>query len=136
MGSSTEKLQQLRPVTFKLKTDRQAPVQYGLIAEEVDKVYPELVIHNAEGQIDGVRYDELAPMLLNQVQLQQKEIAELKAGGVAQSTQIADQAQQLQQMRQQLTEMRALKQNLADLVARGDAGPRSQPASLQRQAGL
>jgi hypothetical protein len=68
MSGSTEKLQQLRPVTFHLKTDPRGPVQYGLIAEEVARVYPELVIRNDAGRIEGVRYDELAPMLLNELQ--------------------------------------------------------------------
>jgi Chaperone of endosialidase len=73
MGSNTDKLQLLRPVTFHLKTEPNGAVQYGLIAEEVNKVYPELVIHDEAGAIQGVRYDELAPMLLNEVQrLQQK----------------------------------------------------------------
>jgi hypothetical protein len=49
-----------------------------LIAEEVAKVYPELVIRGANGRIDGVRYDELAPMLLNEVQQQAAEIHDLK----------------------------------------------------------
>ena len=47
----------------------------GVIAEEVAKVYPELVVRNETGRIDGVRYDELAPMLLNQMQEQQKVLA-------------------------------------------------------------
>ena len=68
MSGSTEKLQHLRPVTFHLKTDPRGPVQYGLIAEEVARVYPELVIRNEAGRIEGVRYDELAPMLLNELQ--------------------------------------------------------------------
>jgi hypothetical protein len=59
-------------VTFKLKSDATGTRQYGLIAEEVAKVYPELVIRDAQGRIDGVRYDELAPMLLNEVQRQQE----------------------------------------------------------------
>ena len=49
-------------------------MQYGLIAEEVAKVYPELVIRDAAGTIQGVRYDELAPMLLNEVQKQHQEM--------------------------------------------------------------
>ncbi len=68
LGSATERLAQLRPVRFHIKTDPNGAIQYGLIAEEVDKVYPELVIHDQNGRIDGVRYDELAPMLLDQVQ--------------------------------------------------------------------
>jgi hypothetical protein len=43
MGVNTEKLQQLRPVTFHLKTEPQGDVQYGMIAEEVALIYPELV---------------------------------------------------------------------------------------------
>jgi hypothetical protein len=78
MGAITAKLGQLRPVTFKLKTDAEGPVQYGLIAEEVDKVYPELVIRDNESKIQGVRYDELAPMLLNEVQQQAAKIASLE----------------------------------------------------------
>ena len=78
MGSNSEKLTQLRPVTFHLKTDPKGALQYGLIAEEVAKVYPELVIRNESGRIDGVRYDELAPMLLNEVQQQAAEIRDLK----------------------------------------------------------
>jgi hypothetical protein len=78
IGASTERLQQLRPVSFHLKTDPKGAVQYGLIAEEVDTVYPELVIRDDKGQIQGVRYEELAPMLLNEVQRQAAEIRELK----------------------------------------------------------
>jgi hypothetical protein len=71
MGAKTERLQQLRPVTFHYKADLPGTVRYGLIAEEVAKVYPELVVRDDQGRIDGVRYDELAPMLLNEVQKQQ-----------------------------------------------------------------
>jgi hypothetical protein len=72
MGASTEKLQALRPVSFHLKADPNGTVQYGLIAEEVDKVYPELVIRDAAGRIQGVRYEELGAMLLNEVQKQRR----------------------------------------------------------------
>ncbi len=78
MGSNTAKIDELRPVTFRLKTDPHGPIQYGLIAEEVAKVYPELVTHDAQGKIDGVRYEELAPILLNEVQKQAAEIRDLK----------------------------------------------------------
>ena len=70
MGASSGKLDQLRPVTFHLKNDPQGALQFGLIAEEVDRVYPDLVIRDETGAIQGVRYDELAPMLLNEIQLQ------------------------------------------------------------------
>jgi hypothetical protein len=78
MGSSSDKLAQLRPVTFHLKSEPQGALQYGLIAEEVDKVYPDLVIRNEAGQIEGVRYDELAPILLKEVQQQHQALADLQ----------------------------------------------------------
>jgi hypothetical protein len=100
MGSNTAKLKQLRPVTFHLKTDPKGAVQYGLIAEEVAKVYPELVIRGERGRIDGVRYDELAPMLLNEVQQQR-----------AQTTEKIDaQAAEIRDLKQQVTELKALNQ--------------------------
>jgi hypothetical protein len=78
MGASTGKLEELRPVTFQYKSDPHGARQYGLIAEEVAKVYPELVVRDAQGQIISVRYDELAPMLLNESQKQAAEIRDLK----------------------------------------------------------
>jgi hypothetical protein len=50
-----------------------------LVAEEVAKMYPELVIHGADCRIDGMRYDELTPMLLNAVQQQQARLYDLQA---------------------------------------------------------
>jgi hypothetical protein len=78
MGSRTEKLSQLRPVSCHLKNDPKGDVQYGLIAEEVAKVYPELVIRDSTGRIEGVRYDELAPMLLNEVQQQATQLSDMR----------------------------------------------------------
>ena len=75
MGSNIANLQQLRPVTFQLKSDPQGNLQYGLVAEEVAIVYPELVIRGESGTVDGVRYDELTPFLLNEVVQQQLRVA-------------------------------------------------------------
>jgi trimeric autotransporter adhesin len=87
MAEASERLLQLRPVKFRYKkadASGAKPIQYGLIAEEVAKVYPELVVRDATtGRIDGVRYDELAPMLLNEMKVQKQqftaEIQELRA---------------------------------------------------------
>ena len=63
----------MRAVTPDLKP--KGALQYGLIAEEVAKVYPELVVRDEKGRIDGVRYDELAPMLLNEAQNRRRKSA-------------------------------------------------------------
>jgi hypothetical protein len=79
MRDSSQGLYHLRPVTFRYKQDAQGQRQYGLIAEEVAKVYPELVVRGAKGEVESVQYHELIPMLLNEVQRQQQELAELRA---------------------------------------------------------
>jgi hypothetical protein len=77
MASRSEGLLKLRPVTFSYKDDTAAAPHYGLIAEEVARVYPELVTHTASGEVQTVKYHELIPMLLNELQRQQRELAEL-----------------------------------------------------------
>jgi len=113
MGSDTAKLVQLRPVSFKLKSDATGTRQYGLIAEEVAKVYPELVIRDQTGRIDGVRYDELAPMLLNEVQQEQQKIA-AQAAQIRDLTtrvaQLSDVQQQMAEMRSALTKLQAARE--------------------------
>jgi hypothetical protein len=99
MGASSEKLGRLRPVTFRLKSDPGGPLQYGLIAEEVDKIYPELVVRDRFGEIQGLRYDELAPMLVNEIQQLERTVA-------AQSALIETQNRQFRSMRKQLDELR------------------------------
>ena len=79
MGARSRGLLKLRPVTFRYKQDPQRERQYGLIVEEVVKVYPELVTRGAKGEIEAVRYQELIPMLLNELQHQQQELGELRA---------------------------------------------------------
>lgn len=70
MGDASDKLMKLRPVTFVYKADQTGTRQYGLIAEEVETVYPELVVHNADGKVESVAYQILPTMLLNEVQKQ------------------------------------------------------------------
>lgn len=107
MGSHTAKLQALRPVKFHLKTDPHGAVQYGLIAEEVAKVYPELVIRDKTGRIDGVRYDELAPMLLNEMQEQQKVVAAQSAKIAAEDQRAAAQDTKIARLQEQLAGIQA-----------------------------
>jgi hypothetical protein len=77
MGDSSGKLFQLRPVTFLYKPeydDGSHTLQYGLIAEEVAKIYPEMVGFDKDGQPSSVKYQALAPMLLNEVQKQSAQL--------------------------------------------------------------
>src|SRR5262249_19562907 len=65
-------------------------LQYGLIAEEVAKVIPELVVYGKDGQPDTVRYHFLPPLLLSEVQRLQSEVTELRQLLAAQSAQLTE----------------------------------------------
>jgi hypothetical protein len=112
MPEASAKLRQLRPVTFHYKTDRNGVLQYGLIAEEVDKVYPELVLRDESGKIQGVRYEELAPLLLREVQQQQGNIAAQEERLAAQDAKIQAQGQQLAELKQMNQTMQAAIEKL------------------------
>src|SRR5262249_3505279 len=73
MGSRSEKVLELRPVTFAYKNDARKVTHYGLVAEEVAAIYPNLVTHTAAGEVQTVKYQELIPMLLNELQRQRQE---------------------------------------------------------------
>jgi hypothetical protein len=70
MADTSRRLLQLRPVTFRYKRaygDGSRPIQYGLIAEEVAEVFPELAVRNAEGAVETVHYETLSVLLLNEL---------------------------------------------------------------------
>jgi hypothetical protein len=66
MEKSSEAILSLRPVTFHYKTDTKDIPQFGLIAEEVVKVNPALVLPDKDGRPYTVRYDAVNAMLLNE----------------------------------------------------------------------
>ena len=107
MGGASGVLMKLRPVTFHYKTDRNPKgrtLQYGLVAEEVAEVAPGLVAHSADGRIETVYYQFLAPMLLNEYQRQQRTIR-------AQTARIAaleKQSMEIAELKQQATRMAGL----------------------------
>jgi endosialidase-like protein len=77
MAGATADLMKLRPVTFRyIAHGANAPLQYGLIAEEVAEVYPELVAHGSDGKVSSIMYQFLPPMLLNEAQKQHQKIEE------------------------------------------------------------
>lgn len=76
IGSASERILQLRPVAFRYKkeiADGEPAREYGLIAEEVAEVFPELVVNDDEGRPYTVRYHLLVPLLLSELQRQRAE---------------------------------------------------------------
>ena len=79
LADVSRRLLQLRPVTFRYTqaySDGAKPIQYGLIAEEVAEVFPELAVRGADGQVETVHYETLNVLLLNELQQQAKNLAE------------------------------------------------------------
>ena len=116
METASEAILSLRPVTFHYKTDTKGIPQFGLIAEEVAKVNPALVLPDKEGKPYTVRYDAVNAMLLNEflkghkafveeqrkVEEQEKTIVELKSGMTALTATVKEQATQIQKVSAQL----------------------------------
>ena len=67
LSDTSDKLAQLRPVSYEYRTEPGA-THYGLVAEEVDKVMPELVVRDEDNRPESVQYQELVPLLLQQVE--------------------------------------------------------------------
>jgi hypothetical protein len=81
MDNASEALLALRPVTFHYKPelDKTGIPQFGLIAEEVAKVNPDLVTHDAKGELSTVRYEAVNAMLLNEFLKEHRTVQELKS---------------------------------------------------------
>lgn len=79
MGDVSEKIMKMRPVTFHYKAHKDNVLQYGLIAEEVMEIMPEIVNLDDEGKPFTVRYHDLPCMMLNEMQKMMRRIEELES---------------------------------------------------------
>jgi polyhydroxyalkanoate synthesis regulator phasin len=113
IGDASDGLMSLHPVTFRYKLPGEngiKPLQYGLIAEEVASVYPELVVHRSDGEIESVEYHELPALLLNELQKQHKTIEEQERALARDSEQIEQQRRAIDELERHL---KALDSTLA-----------------------
>ncbi len=102
MGDSSSKLFQLHPVTFFYKPqydDGSHQLQHGLIAEEVAKVYPDLVEYQKDGQPYTVKYQMLTPLLLNELQKEHVLV-------MSQQEELQSQLQQINSQRQEINSLK------------------------------
>jgi len=111
MGDTSSKLLQLRPVNFFYKPeydDGSHLPQYGLIAEEVAKVYPEMVAYGNDGQILTVKYQLLAPMLLNEFQKLHSDLDRQKLEAEKRNQRAQQQDETVQQLQARIAALEAL----------------------------
>jgi hypothetical protein len=75
LDNQVDKIKQLRPVQYSWKKDKRKDI--GFIAEEVEKVYPQLVEKDEKGEVSGMSYSKLAAAVVKTIQEQQEQIAKL-----------------------------------------------------------
>ena len=108
MNKASEAILSLKPVTFRYKKelDAQGTPQFGLVAEDVANVNPNLVVRDAEGKIYTVRYDAVNAMLLNEFLKEHSKVEKLEATVAKQhkdfETALADLKGQIQKVSAQL----------------------------------
>ena len=129
MHTASEAIYALKPVSFRYhkEYDRTQTMAFGLIAEEVAEVNPDLVGRNPEGQPESVRYEQVNAMLLNEflkehrrgeeqdckIQEQQTTIAELRSEIRSLAAVVNDQASELRNVSAQLQISNAAEQEIA-----------------------
>jgi hypothetical protein len=102
MDKSSEAILALKPATFHYKNDSKGRPQFGLIAEEVAKVNPDLVVRDAQGEIYTVRYEAVNAMLLNEFLKQHRIVQEQQTEIKALAAQLKEQAALLQKVSNRL----------------------------------
>jgi len=102
MEKTSEAILALRPVTFHYRTDARNTPQFGLVAEEVAKVNPALVLPDKEGKPYTVRYDQVNAMLLNEFLKEHRKVEDLEANAARQQKQIEALTAGLQKVSAQL----------------------------------
>ena len=124
MEKTSEAILSLRPVTFHYKSDAKGTPQFGLIAEEVAKVNPALVLPDKEGKPYTVRYEAVNAMLLNEFLKEHRKNEEQQKQINVLTGQLEEQAAQIQKVSAQLA------------TANGVAGMRRDIDGSSRQADI
>ena len=120
MEKTSEAILALKPVTFQYKSDKTNTPQFGLIAEEVAAVNPDLVVRDKEGKPYSVRYDQVNAMLLNEFLKEHKRVE-------AQNGKLENQASKIQEQQSTITELKST-------VAQQQKGMEALTAQLKEQA--
>jgi len=121
MDKASESILALKPVTFKYNADKNGRTQYGLIAEEVAAVNPDLVVQHKGGEISTVRYEQVNAMLLNEFLKEHKKVQSLETTVAQQAkgmevltAQLREQAAQIQKVSAQLEVKKSAPQVVAN----------------------
>jgi len=117
MGQASEAILALKPVSFHYNSDNTATPQFGLIAEQVAKVNPNLVVHDRNGEIYTVRYDAVNAMLLNEFLKEHNRVQEQGLKLEAQDREIRQQQATIAKQQKQIEVLTMGLQKVSDRLA-------------------
>ena len=125
MHKASEKLYALKPVSFRYNKEYDATqtIAFGLIAEDVAQVYPELVGRNPDGQPESVRYEQINAMLLNEFLKEHKKVEDQQATIAELKSTVAQQQKGMQVLTAQLKEQAAQIQKVSARLEVSKPGP-------------
>ena len=135
MDKASEAILALRPVTFRYKheLDPAGIPQFGLVAEQVEKVNPALVAHDADGKAFTVRYEAVNAMLLNEFLKEHRKVEDQETT-IAIVT--ANVAKQNQTIAQQQKELRAIVEQQRKEIEALTAALKAQAAQIRKVSDL
>ncbi len=109
MGKASEAILALKPVTFRYKheLDPEGIPQFGLVAEQVEKVNPDLVARDDQGKVNTVRYEAVNAMLLNEFLKQHRKVQKLEAAIAPQQEEIKALAASVKEQASQIRKVSA-----------------------------
>ena len=113
MDRASEAILALKPVTFHYKNDTKGVPQFGLVAEDVAKVNPDLVVRDRNGEIYTVRYDAVNAMLLNEFLKEHRKMQELESTVGKQEASAAKQEAIIAQQQKQIDALSAALQKVS-----------------------
>jgi uncharacterized coiled-coil protein SlyX len=132
MDKVSEAILALKPVTFQYKSDNKGVPQFGLIAEDVAAVNPNLVVRDKDGEIYTVRYDAVNAMLLNEflkehrkVEKQETTISQLESTVAKQESTAAKQEATIARQQKDIEALTVGLQKVTDQLALSKPAPRT-----------
>jgi len=124
IDKTSEAVLALQPVTFRYKheLDPDGIPQFGLIAEEVEKVNPDVVVRDENGKVNTVRYEAVNAMLLNEFLKEHRKVQELKAVAATQAVAITQQQSTVSQLKDAMVKQQAANANQQQQIEELTAG--------------
>ena len=112
MDQASEAILSLKPVTFHYKNDNTSTARFGLIAEEVAEVNPDLIVRDDKGEIYSVRYDAVNAMLLNEFLKEHRKVQRLEAALAAMGKRLKEQDAKIERVNDKVEVNKSVSQTV------------------------